>query len=113
MNAVTNPPMVFPSLPTAEFVIFRKSENTNSFGLRGYWAVECKPRAPDQKPQPKLRVWSFATSEDLAKGKQALPVFLDADNRVHSPAYEIPCLEGTITVDKVDSFLGQFASVPA
>ena len=41
------------------FKIFRKSENTNSFGLRGYWAFD----------QDTFEVISFASSTDFAKGK--------------------------------------------
>jgi hypothetical protein len=38
-------------------IIFRKSENTNSFGLRGYWTYDIKT----------FELHSFATSRDLAK----------------------------------------------
>jgi hypothetical protein len=38
-------------------IIFRKSTNTNSFGLRGYWTYDTKT----------FELHSFATSRDLAK----------------------------------------------
>jgi hypothetical protein len=38
-------------------IIFRKSENTNSFGLRGYWTYDTKT----------FELHSFATSRDLTK----------------------------------------------
>jgi hypothetical protein len=39
-------------------IIFRKSTNTNSFGLRGYWTRNANTR----------QLHSFATSQDLAIG---------------------------------------------
>jgi hypothetical protein len=38
-------------------IIFRKSQNTNSFGLRGYWTYDTES----------FEQHSFATSRDLAK----------------------------------------------
>jgi hypothetical protein len=38
-------------------IIFRKSQNTNSFGLRGYWTYDTKT----------FELHSFATSRDLDK----------------------------------------------
>jgi hypothetical protein len=38
-------------------IIFRKSQNTNSFGLRGYWVYD---------PET-FELHSFATSRDLVK----------------------------------------------
>jgi hypothetical protein len=57
-------------------IIFRKSTNTNSFGLRGYWAHDQKTR----------ELWSFATSQDLQ---------LKAN--VNPRNYELPRLERTLT----------------
>ena len=44
-------------------IIFRKSTNTNSFGLRGYWAHD----------KATLALWSFATSHDLNIGDKVEP----------------------------------------
>jgi hypothetical protein len=38
-------------------IIFRRSENTNLFGLRGYWTYDTET----------FELHSFATSRDLAK----------------------------------------------
>ena len=44
-------------------IIFRKSTNTNSFGLRGYWAHDIATN----------QLWSFATSTDLNIGDNVEP----------------------------------------
>jgi hypothetical protein len=68
-------------------IIFRKSTNTNSFGLRGYWAHN-----RDTK-----QWWSFATSQDLAIGANVEP-----------RDYELPRLEAQFqTVTQFDKFLNQ------
>jgi hypothetical protein len=66
-------------------IIFRKSTNTNSFGLRGYWAHN-----RDTK-----QLWSFATSHDLAIGDNVEPT-----------NYELPRLEAQFqTVTQFEEFL--------
>jgi hypothetical protein len=68
-------------------IIFRKSTNTNSFGLRGYWAHDIATN----------QLWSFATSQDLSIG----------DN-VEPRNYELPHLEAQFqTVTQFDKFLNQ------
>jgi hypothetical protein len=57
-------------------IIFRKSVNTNSFGLRGYWTRNANTR----------QLHSFATSQDLAIGATVNP---------HD--YELPRLEATLS----------------
>lgn len=79
--------------------VFRKSENLNSFGLRGYWCVEHAQVVPQG-----LRVWSFATSEDLKMGPQELPFFDD----LSAPAYEIPEVKGWVPMHKVEAFFNKF-----
>ena len=44
-------------------IIFRKSTNKNSFGLRGYWSHD----------KDTLSIWSFATSSELEKGANVNP----------------------------------------
>lgn len=92
-----------PAIPTRNCTVFRKSENTNSFGLRGYWAVEHEP-VPFAIMPSHLRVWEFATSEDLKKGSQPLPFFED----LSSPAYELPTLKGYLPTAKLGAFLRKF-----
>jgi hypothetical protein len=60
-------------------IIFRKSVNTNSFGLRGYWAHDQKTR----------ELWSFATSQDL-----------QLKATVNPRDYELPILERTLTQEE-------------
>lgn len=57
-------------------IIFRKSTNTNSFGLRGYWTKNSITR----------ELHSFATSQDLAIGAAVNPY-----------DYELPRLEATLS----------------
>jgi hypothetical protein len=71
-------------------IIFRKSTNTNSFGLRGYWAHD----------KATLSLWSFATSNDLAIGDDVNP-----------RDYELPRVEVQFqTVTHFDGFLNVIAS---
>lgn len=65
-------------------IIFRKSTNTNSFGLRGYWAHCNKTRT----------LWSFATSHDLKIG-----------DKVEPTRYELPRLERTHTITEHLKFI--------
>lgn len=66
-------------------IIFRKSTNTNSFGLRGYWAHN-----RDTK-----QLWSFATSTELNLGDDVEP-----------RDYELARLEIQFrTVTQFDNFL--------
>ena len=44
-------------------IIFRRSTNTNSFGLRGYWAHDKATKS----------LWSFATSQELNIGDDVSP----------------------------------------
>lgn len=70
-------------------IIFRKSTNTNSFGLRGYWAHD----------RATLTLWSFATSQDLAIGVYVEPA-----------RYELPRLERQLqSVTQFDNFLKKIA----
>lgn len=85
--------------PKKMCTVFRKSENLNSFGLRGYWCVEHAQVVPQG-----LRVWEFATSEDLKKGPQELPFFDD----LSAPAYEIPEVKGWVPMHKVEAFFKKF-----
>jgi hypothetical protein len=66
-------------------IIFLKSTNTDSFGLRGYWAHD----------KATLSLWSFATSNDLAIGDDVNP-----------RDYVLPCLEVPFqTVTHFNKFL--------
>lgn len=68
-------------------IIFRKSTNTNSFGLRGYWAHN----------RATMQLWSFATSQDLKLG-----------DIVEPRNYELPRLEIQFqTVTQFDKFLNK------
>ena len=60
-------------------IIFRKSTNTNSFGLRGYWVHDKATKS----------LWSFATSQDLNIGDDVDPC-----------DYELPCKEVQFTALK-------------
>jgi hypothetical protein len=67
-------------------IIFRKSINTNSFGLRGYWVHD----------KTTLSLWSFATSYNLNIGDNANP-----------SAYELPRLEVKFkSIDEFNKVLG-------
>lgn len=88
-------------------VIFRKSKNTNSFGLRGYWAIEASPTEREGKHKGRHRVWEFATSNDLQRSKQALPFFVDSQGASH-PAYELPTIKGSLPAGKLAEFLADF-----
>lgn len=68
------------------FKIFRKSENKNSFGLRGYWAYHTTH----------LEVYSFASSTDYAKG-QILPTL--------SGSIELLQHEGTVKQSHREGFI--------
>lgn len=59
--------LIHPShtITQAEGWVFRRSENTNDFGLRGYWVAF----------ENTGKVFSFATSDELKLGKQWLPTF--------------------------------------
>lgn len=73
--------------------IIRRSENTNAFGLRGYWAIESKPVLGSQD----CRVFSFATSESFDRGQEALLAFIVDDNwQPARPAYELTRQEGAV-----------------
>lgn len=84
--------------------IFRKSVNRNSFGLRGYWCIEHAPLPG----QDKLRIWEFATSEELSKGTQELPFVFSSDGTAHYPAFEIPQRKATLPVAKLNAFIKEF-----
>jgi len=67
--------------------VFRRSENTNDFGLRGYWVAFERTG----------KIFSFATSYELKLGKQWLPTFegrlnyelvRDEGRIVHWPMFE-------------------------
>ena len=60
-------------------IIFRKSTNTNSFGLRGYWAHDKATNS----------LWSFATSQELNIGDDVSP-----------SDYELPLKELQLTTLK-------------
>ena len=62
-------------------IVFRKSTNTNSFGLRGYWVYN----------KETLSLWSFATSYNLNIGDIANPL-----------NYELPRLE--VKFNTLDDF---------
>jgi len=94
MNAIKRP-----VIPHRMCTVFRKSDNTNAFGLRGYWAAEHEQHVPQG-----LRVWEFATSEDLKMGAQELPFFDD----LSAPAYEIPEIKGWVPMHKVTEFFSKF-----
>lgn len=64
--------------------IFRKSTNTNSFGLRGYWAY-----CPTS-----FELHSFASSQNLAIGSKVNPF-----------SFEIPRFEGVVIPAKRKQFL--------
>lgn len=65
-------------------IIFRKSTNKNSFGLRGYWAHCNKTRT----------LWSFATNQDLQIGDNVEPTH-----------YGLPRLERTHTATEHLKFI--------
>lgn len=88
-------------------VIFRKSTNTNSFGLRGYWAIEASPTEREGEHKGGHRVWEFATSNDLQRGKQSLPFYVDSQGASH-PAYELPTIKGHVKAGNFDKFLAGF-----
>ncbi len=65
---------------TISVIIFRRSVNTNSFGLRQYWCVETEKR-----PGAKGRAcFSFCTSENLATGATQIRY-----HEAKQPAYEL------------------------
>jgi hypothetical protein len=67
-------------------IIFRKSTNTNAFGLRGFWAYD--PTTFD--------VWSFASSDhDMALG----------DTLQGLERFELVHKEGTVLTAKRKDFL--------
>lgn len=73
--------------------IIRRSENTNAFGLRGYWAIESKPVLDSQD----CRVFSFATSESFDRGQEARLAFIvDSNGQPARPAYELTHQQGTV-----------------
>lgn len=84
--------------------IFRRSSNTNAFGLRGYWAIEEQPLPGSEE----CRVWSFATSEDMPKGDRMLPFFVNEAGQHAMPAFELPELKGTVLRAKRSVFLAPF-----
>lgn len=89
-------------------VIFRKSTNTNSFGLRGYWAIEKTPGRREGEHKGRLRVWEFASSQDLKRGEQSLPFFLNAIDEPSSPVYELTTCKGSLPAEKLTAFLADF-----
>lgn len=68
-------------------IIFRKSTNTNSFGLRGYWTKNNATR----------ELHSFATSQNLALGDTVNPF-----------DYELPRLERKLSVAGWCKFVATF-----
>lgn len=89
-------------------VIFRKSTNTNAFGLRGYWAIEKTPTNRECDSQGQHRVWEFATSQDLERGEQALPFVADHNGQPHYPVFELPTLKGSLPPYRLQKFLAEF-----
>jgi len=73
------------------FKIFRKSENKNSFGLRGYWAFNPGDFA----------VVSFASTDELDKGDTV-------SHRVFV-SMELLKFEGRVPQDKQSEFLKMVA----
>jgi hypothetical protein len=68
-------------------LIFRKSTNTNSFGLRGYWAYDTTTH----------ELHSFATSRDITKWSTL--------KDIHTAGFELLQHEGTVPAGKVHQFL--------
>lgn len=89
-------------------VIFRKSTNTNSFGLRGYWAIEKAPTDRECDNQGQHRVWEFATSNDLQRGEQHLEFVTDHNGKPHYPCFELPTLKGSLPPYRFEAFLAEF-----
>lgn len=88
-----------------QVAIFRKSTNRNSFGLRGYWCVESKPTTD----RTSLRVFEFATSDDLPMGEQSLPFFVDGNGEPAVPAFELPVKKATLDPSKYKAFMAGFS----
>lgn len=89
-------------------VIFRKSTNTNSFGLRGYWAIEKNPGRFEGEHKARLRVWEFASNKDLKRGEQWMAFFLNSIDEPSSPVHELVTCKGSLPPEKLEEFLAQF-----
>jgi hypothetical protein len=68
-------------------IVFRKSTNTNSFGLRGYWTYDTKT----------YELHSFATSQELKKWSTV--------TNLQTAGFELLQHEGTVPAGKVHQFL--------
>jgi hypothetical protein len=86
-----------------EALVIRRSENTNSFGLRGIWIITTNAR----------RVFEFACSALDAQRYQIgdivqVPFRLNADKLPHAPAHELVQHKGNVPAVDVLEFLGLF-----
>ena len=68
-------------------IIFRKSTNTNSFGLRGYWTYDTET----------YELHSFATSRELKKWSTV--------TNLQTAGFELLKHERTVPASKVQEFL--------
>jgi hypothetical protein len=76
-----------PRSNTMSHIVFRKSINTNSFGLRGYWAYDTKT----------YELHSFATSRNIEKWSTV--------TNLQAAGFELLQHEGTVPAGKVHQFL--------
>lgn len=85
--------------------IIRRSTNTNSFGLRGFWFIEDHP-AQDFSG---CRVFEFASSTDFERGQDVtIPFIAGINGRPWVPAFELPKLRYMIPAEDRAKFIGLF-----
>jgi len=95
--------------------VLRRSENTNSFGLRGVWLVEYKPIIDPQTQTLVHRVWSFVVNyldeKQFQLGKRLLvPFWLNHEGEPSSVGIgELSQKKRAIPHSRSAAYIGMFS----
>lgn len=82
-----------PTVPSGHVLVFRRSANTNSFGLRGYWTYD-----------PASGIIASCGISDFALADVFLGAVLSIDSP-HIKSAELKQTEGVVKADKRDAML--------